>query len=97
MCSSLALYDADNIRRVWRPPRRDQCTLQLIKAAFSAPLLAWQGGFIVEIIAIPPGSGTPCATRDCLAPAPGKRRYSGRLGNRSGEFGGVAVRWCRGA
>ena len=55
------------------------------------------GGFVGEIIAIPPGSGTPCAARDCLAGMPGKRRYSGRLGNRSGKVGGVAIRWYRGA
>jgi hypothetical protein len=55
------------------------------------------GSFVGEIIAIAAGSGTPRATRDCLAGMPGKRRYSGRLGNRSGEFGGVAIRWCRGA
>src|SRR5580704_1510435 len=70
--------------------------IQAIKAAFSAPLSGWQGSFVGEIIAIPPGSSTPCAARDCLARTPGKRRYSGRLGNRTGnsaawQSGGAVV------
>jgi hypothetical protein len=52
MWSSLgSLWRQQYPRRLATATPRDQYTLQLIKAAFSAPLSAWQGRLMGKIIA----------------------------------------------